>query len=466
MLLCAVYAFLATKALLEFELDWDFLAYHLVGALDWFGLTTYTPEPRLVAANEGFPPLPHIVQGLLVQLTGRPSAACAVNVVGFLILVASLLHLFGRRLAWRWFLTAQLAVPLFVLHFTSGYVDLFTGAALAVAFAALLALEGDDRLARPLAAALWLAAGLGIALYSKYQAWPIAGLIGLCGSWRLASLARNGILSRRWVAVIACAIAVAGVSWPARNWIAYQNPIYPVHFPFMHDLFPNAVMESDSAGWNLPEYLHGSPRPVQFLNSALELNRLRASKYVWTLDQAAYGDTPRSPHQRMGGWFFVTVLTLVFACAVAWIVGCIPRLTALSFAGSIALVANLPQGHELRYWLFVPLSLTVFMGRSLAALPSLVRGATQALLLGAALYVLAATQPFTLDARPASAHAPPEAIEFWEARARAPADEALLVCGRLPRTIFWSGPTFNEYRVIACFGAPSITPVPPDGEAR
>jgi hypothetical protein len=66
LLLIAVYGRLTLKAFLVFPLDWDFLAYHLPGALATFGLTSYTPEPRLVAVIAGFPPLPRVVAGALV----------------------------------------------------------------------------------------------------------------------------------------------------------------------------------------------------------------------------------------------------------------------------------------------------------------------------------------------------------------------------------------------------------------
>jgi hypothetical protein len=55
-LIAAAYGRLAAKAFLHFPTDWDFLAYHLPGALAAWGLTSYTPEPRLVAVIAGFRP--------------------------------------------------------------------------------------------------------------------------------------------------------------------------------------------------------------------------------------------------------------------------------------------------------------------------------------------------------------------------------------------------------------------------
>ena len=157
-LLAAIYGRLAMVACLRFPLDWDFLAYHFPGALQAWGLTTYTPEPRLVAVIAGFPPLPRIVAGALVLVTGRFSMASALNLVAFGALLGGLWFLHGRRISLRWLLTALLGVPLFVLHLASGYVDLFTGAFLALALAALSELERAPE--RPVARSALLVAAL------------------------------------------------------------------------------------------------------------------------------------------------------------------------------------------------------------------------------------------------------------------------------------------------------------------
>src|SRR5882672_11507034 len=94
-LIAAIYGRLAAIACLRFPVDWDFLAYHFPGALATYGLTSYTPEPRLVAVIAGFPPLPRIVAGALVLASGRFSAAGALNLIGVAALVAGLVWLHG-----------------------------------------------------------------------------------------------------------------------------------------------------------------------------------------------------------------------------------------------------------------------------------------------------------------------------------------------------------------------------------
>jgi hypothetical protein len=446
-LLAVLYGFLAVKAFLEFDQDWDFLAYHLPGALSAFGLTTYTPEPRLVAVNQGFPPLPRIVQGLLVLATGRHSAASGWNAIGCGLAALGLAALFGRRLAWRWLATALLAVPLFVLHLTSGYADLFAGASLALAFAATGELEG----ARPRRAAALLVAALAAAMFTRYQAWPIAAIVGGAALLRLRALAGGGRLPRGFAASAALAIALAGVAWPARNLARFGNPVYPVEFPLAPGLFPNATIDADSGWLNTPHWLHPVPRPARFAVSVLEANRLRfGESYRWSLDQAAAIDPTRSPHTRMGGWFPLTVAALACGTALAVRARLVSRTALAAFGLSLVSVAFLPQGHELRYWLFVPLCLAIWTARALPAAPRLARHAIRATLLCAALFVLVAVDPFGLDTRTPAELAPRRAVAFWREAAARRDREPRVICGEMPHTLFFAGPTFREFRVIAC----------------
>ena len=46
------------------------------------------------------------------------------------------------------------------------------------------------------------------------------------------------------------------------------------------------------------------------------------------------------------------------------------------------------------------------------------------------------------------------AREFWAAQWAHPRPEPLRVCNVNPNGIFYAGPTFREFRVVACFGDP------------
>jgi len=451
LLLAAVYGRLAEKAFLHFPRDWDFLAYHLPGALATWGLTTYTPEPRLIAVIEGFPALPRLIAGGLVWLTGRVSAAGALNLCAFAALLAGLIWLHGRALSLRWLLTALLGVPLFVFHLASGYVDLFAGCWLALALAALAGLERPAQ--RAFASALLFVASLALAMLSKFQAWPVAGLIGVAGLWRFARLERSGELSLSRALALGAALVVLLGAWPVRNTIAFHNPVYPVEFPLAPGLFPNALVEADSGSFNLPRWLEPHSRPLRFAASVAEWNRFHSGeRYFWSLDQGARANPADSPHHRLGGWFPWTIAWLALGAALAWRARLVPASALAAFAGSLALVAVLPQGHELRYWLFVPLALAHWTARTIEQLGTVARRALKTALFGGALFVLLATHPFAIDARPPQAFAPAAARAFWAEQAARPSAEPVRICDVNPDGIFWSGPTFREYRVTACFG--------------
>jgi hypothetical protein len=376
-----------------------------------------------------------------------------VNLVAFAALVGGLVWLHGRGLSLRWFLTALLGVPLFVFHVASGYVDLFTGAWIALALAALSELEPRARRS-PRAVAWLFVASLTAAQLSKFQAWPIVGVVGAAGLLRFLALERGRVLTRAHALALAATLVIGLGFWPARNWIVYGNPVHPVQFPFAPQLFPNAIMESDSGLYNLPAWLEPSPRPLRFAASILEWNRwYPGERYVWSLDQGSRSDPFKSPHNRMGGWFPWTIGWLLVGTMLAWRRRLVSRTALATFAAAIGLVAFLPQNHELRYWFFVPLGLAFWTARALAT--SSRAAADRALrvaLFAGALVVLAATRPFAIDARPAHAFAPTEARAFWRSAPKASeSSEWIDVCNVNPMGIFWSGPTFREHRVRACF---------------
>jgi hypothetical protein len=448
--LAAAYGRLAEIACLRFPLDWDFLAYHFPGALQAWGLTTYTPEPRLVAVIAGFPPLPRVIEGALVAATGRFSMASALNLFGCAALVAGLLCLYGRRISLRWLATALLGVPLFVFHLPSGYVDLFTASFLTLALAALSELELDSP--RPRTAGALAVAGLSAAQLSKFQAWPVAAVLGAAALLRFVALGRSGRVSPRAAAALAAALVIGLGAWPVRNLAVFHNPVYPVEFPLAPGLFPNATVEADSGTHNLPQWLDAKPRPVRFLASVAEWSRFYSGeRFEWSLDQSARADPARSPHHRLGGWFPWTLAALFAGAVRAQRARKLGRGAEIAFALAVCLVAFLPQSHELRYWLFVPLSLAVAAALGLARDVPGHAWLTRAALAAGAAFVLFVTEPFELDTRTPDELAPRHAVAFWDAQRAHPQPEPVRVCDVNPEGIFYAGPTFRQFRVVACF---------------
>jgi hypothetical protein len=394
--------------------------------------------------------LPRAVAGALVLATGRFSAAGALNLLAFAALVAGLLWLYGRAFSLRWFLTALLGVPLVVLHLASGYVDLFAACWLTLALAAL---DGLERAApRPLASALLFVMSLALAMLSKFQAWPVAALIGLVGLWRFAALAHADRLSRVHALVLGAVLVVGLGAWPLRNLILFHNPVYPVQFPLAPGLFPNALIEADSGVFNLPRWLEARSRPLRFAASVTEWNRFHSGeRYFWSLDMGARANPADSPHHRLGGWFPFTIAWLGLGTALARSRRRVPSSALAAFVGALGLIAILPQGHELRYWLFVPLALALWTARVIEDLRPGLRRTLQSALLAGAIVVLGATHPFAIDPRPPAAFAPEKARAFWAQQSAQPSAALVKVCDVNPDGIYWSGPNFREYPVVACF---------------
>jgi hypothetical protein len=204
-------------------------------------------------------------------------------------------------------------------------------------------------------------------------------------------------------------------------------------------------------------WLADAPRPVRFAASALEWNRFHSGeRFYWSLDASAHADNARSPHHRLGGWFPWTLAALALGAVGALRRGLVPRSAQAAFAVSLVLVAVLPQSHELRYWLFIPLALAIATARALAG--ERPPRAVPPMLVAGALFVLWSVRPFSIDARLPEELAPRDARAFWAAQAAHPTPGPIRVCDVNPDGIFYAGPHFREYEVIACFSWESPKP--------
>lgn len=457
LVLLAVYGFLTLRAFLVFQPDWDFLCYHLPAALGYYGLTSYTPSPYYQKVILGFPPLAERVEGLLVLLSGRVSAANSANAVAFFVLIAGLRALFRSSFPLRWFLTSALMIPLVWIHYTSGYVDLWNGCSITLAFFALLKIEGDAK-QWSWPNLLLLALATAMAVFAKFQAWPICGLITGYAFCRVVYFVSTNQLPAGKCALFITLLGAIMFYWPLRNFIRFRNPTYPVVVPVLSGLFQNGYPLHDGIlRENMPRYLWGRSPALRFVHSALELNRWKTSEpMTWTIDQASSVRQSDSPHWRMGGWFLVSVVVLVSLFGFGMVVHAFNRRIALLFLSSILVVAFLPLSHDLRYWLYIPLSLGVFACLTFPKLqarhrrlPYIARFA----ILICALYVGMRSAPIrAFDTRNPSEFAPTEARQFWASVTPSDRLRHFRICGKAPDTIFWAGNNFNALRIDACSG--------------
>ena len=343
----AVLAGILAAALHDVSLAWDVWYYHLPFAARIAGIVPadqFAYDAMNQARFDGFPLLGETLQGVLWRVTGRPESA---NLVAF-----SAVPLFA------WFMKKKmdvplhatllglLAIPLVMIHATCCYVDLPANAC--VAALVLLAIRAWSDEAKPDTKTLALALVLGaVAANMKALMHPIVLVALVAIVWR----------ARAWW-MLACFPIV--FLTPLKNLVLHKNPYYPVAM----NVFGHTLPGPDDPYSSSPVWLEHAPRPVRFLCSILELG----VRDRWTVDQW----TPiEAPGYRMGGYFGAyVVFNLAFFAwrAVRERSDRRVRVAVIGFVVLTAIVAILPQSHELRYymaWMIVLVALNLWLSKKI-----------------------------------------------------------------------------------------------------
>jgi hypothetical protein len=358
----AALADLAIRAALRLELQWDTFWYHIPFAALRGGLSIpYDMNETARIFYEGFPPLPHLAEGILWRLTGSINATGVVNYLafgGFL----SYCHLVLRARFWLVALIS-LTAPMVLIHTTVSYVDLFGNSFLAVGVSSCLYLFlFPERPARLVT--LGALVGLAGAAWSKFQLVPVAGL-GFCflAAVLLLRPSRTEAFSRRSaVMLLLAATAIAAIPY-VKNLAVYGNPFWPIRPPIVGDLFPYALdaIRDIHPFQSRPPPLRDSDQFTLFINSLFEINHPTSYDYRprWIIDQSnawlAF---------RMGGFWATGVITYLAATIAMLLVygRKVGGVASIAFLGTLCFVGFLPQSHELRYYLFIPLTWAAAIG--------------------------------------------------------------------------------------------------------
>jgi hypothetical protein len=344
---------LAVRAALRLNLRWDTFAYHLPYAARHGGLPIpYEMNDLVAPAFEAYPILPELVQGALWRLTGSMNATGVVNYIALALFLAYARFALGAPLGLV--ALASLTAPLVVIHACSSYVDLFGNAFLATGLCSCLALFVAPEQARR--AVIWGApAALAAAAWSKYLLAPIAGVAFAIFAVLSLRSARAAGLRRAQVASYHTAIGLVAAAPYLKNLVVFGNPFWPLRLPLIGSWFPYTNDALRGAIRERPGLLRSTSQLELFLRSLLEIdqptsypNRLR-----WIIDQ---GSTIEG--FRMGG--FWGVAAVVYALALPWmLVVCHGKrgwVASAAVLGGLLLAGVLPQSHELRYYLFIPLT--------------------------------------------------------------------------------------------------------------
>jgi hypothetical protein len=323
---------LALRAALRLELRWDTFAYHLPFAAMRGGLhIPYELPPFLQACFHGFPPLPEFIQGVLWRTTGSINATGVVNYLAF----ALFLFFAWRELNARLWVVVLLSLtaPLVLIHAASSYVDLFSNSLLAIGVTAFIAMLLSDRWldSRLL---VWALAGLAGAAWSKYTTMPtvlllFAGFLCFYG-WRISDTK-----FRRLFLGVTIALFVALLPY-LKNIAVYHNPTWPGGIPALKNYVPSLSNTGEMRNTQAPPPLKNLSQSGLFFHSLFEIDHPTSypDRERWIIDQGNAWIAYRS------GGFIV--------------------------AGSIAtlwcMISVLPQSHELRYFMFLPLTVAAVVG--------------------------------------------------------------------------------------------------------
>jgi hypothetical protein len=239
-----------------------------------------------------------------------------------------------------------MAVPLVQTHATSAYVDLPASAAVSVLVLTTIDLFASR--ARVTAATLVTSlCAAAVAVNTKTLTHPIVLVCLVAIALRaLPQLRREG--RKAWRALALVALAAPIVFWtPLANLVTHANPYYPIRVEIR-----GHVLEGPEAPYaSSPTWLVDAPQPVRFAASLVEIGaRPMSDTRRWTIDQWMPSD---APGYRMGGFFGAYVLVQLAVLGVRALrdPSRVCRVTTAGFAAFTALVAVLPQSHELRYYM-------------------------------------------------------------------------------------------------------------------
>lgn len=443
--LAGVYAFLALKSFLQFSRLPDLLAFHLPRGLSYFDLTTYQYGAWAVEQAKGYPPLPNFLQGLLVWLTGQMSVANAVNVLGFAFACAWLYFLFPKKSAVRFFLTFCLGLPIFYYHLSIGFIDLFTASMILLGFAGLHNLILRFK---PGLSALAMLTGFTLAMFSSMTAWPIVGMLSVCGLFFLWKTFHSRKLKWYQAGTVGLLMIVGIAFYPVRNFLVFGNPTYPVEVRLVVNLFPEFTVISPVEQPNFPRFMEKQGNILRFFASLFELNRFDSyTPYSWTSFEKHgtifHRDNP-------GGFFLFTMLLMAMGLFWGYAKSIFPNATIGILLWTTFFISTLPNYSVMRYVLYIPLVSFFLISYYLPSFEPRVR---RLLLTGFAICIPIVMSNlgntfWQIDSRPPEAFASNAAQAFWKDKMRNPDDAAVHISGAYPNTIFWSGPDFNTYKIV------------------
>lgn len=453
---CSIIVFIAffvlgLRAVLRLEHYWDSFLYHIPFAAERAGLRVpYDMSDEFRTWYEGFPPLAELAQGLLWRLTGSLNATGAAGYIAFVGFIFYC-HRYLKASAWLVGMIA-LTAPLVIIHSATNYIDLFGNSFLATGFISCVSLAlFSGRNPRVLLVTGLL--GLGAAMWTKFLLVPPSGL-GFLYFFALLFFRERPVFKTRVrdFGILFFAAALASIPY-LLNWVHYDNPFWPVRIPLVGAWFPYMIDgETLGATNNRPDHMLTSSKLALFLHSLFEIHHPTSYDYRprWLIDQ---GSTPFTlPYAfRMGGLWSIGVVTFL-GTAIGMLISLRGRKGALIGVSMIAvllIVSQIPQSHELRYYLFIPLCwaaiIAILFPTFQAARPRTAMALITAFF-GMFIYMAWENRAhYAVEVRTYLDIAKAQQMEGWWEKMHA--TESYCAIGMIPSAIMLTGPRLREFTV-------------------
>ncbi len=297
----------------------------------------------------GFPKLFEFLQGVLWKITGSFHSV----VIPQMIALAGFVFAVQRRLGVSPTLTlaAFCMSPLLIIHAVATNNDLFAGILIAWGLVIVMEIVAGPE---DLTTSSWLQLVVLFALASatKFQATLVVSAV-------LALLIVTLAVQRRlkpgyfgWLVV-----AVISVNaWEIRNLIAHGNPFYPVTV----NLAGHVLFAGPEPDYSLRPQYGPHIGAFYFLTSLTEFDWVKRGVVALYSLSMETGDSARTfGVGRTGGFgqaYVIASLSLIIAQFVFWkSLDRKQKILVWMFAASLVITSLMPQAHELRYWLYLPL---------------------------------------------------------------------------------------------------------------
>ncbi|MCE7505279.1 hypothetical protein LZG75_03415 [Polynucleobacter sp. IMCC30063] len=363
-------------------IPWDSWAYHLPFTAALWNINNFRDvfimDEGMLNRFHGFPLALDWMRGIFWKISNDVRATVLLSSLSFSIFVLATSIFF--RLNPLLFLIGLLTFPQISIHIFSTYSDLPFGILIATQFVIAIAIERyflREKLSKINSFALLFGFILSTALSGNSKMWgPIlnASIITFLFLYALIYYRINK--NKLIILFIVCFFSMMLSCFTIiKNTINHNNPFYPITFsiPLSEKKLIGPEPQHDAS----PAYamnLSVLEKPIYFLFSITEFDwNLRGINNYYSLDSAPGENPKKYGKARTGGWWGVYLGFNFIALFAIWLYAVkYNRMLYAKLKFSVAMygffllsISLLPQSHELRYFLCIPILLIFLINDNL-----------------------------------------------------------------------------------------------------